>query len=193
MPFIAINAAEITVELDIPGDAGPAYVVFGVDGSTLLSASAISSALDAVLATANGFRNMLPAEVTITEFTTRFRSSPNVVEIDTSVLNLPGILVGPNPPPQVAFLFQKRSGLAGRTNRGRMYVPAASEAEIDSGGTLSSALITNAQGGANNFLADLAASSIPMVILHTNPAETPTAVSALTLSPKVATQRRRVR
>lgn len=193
MTFIAINAAEVTVKMDIPGNAGPAYTVFGVDGSTALSAATVLSTIQPILETATNLRNMTGNQVQFTETTVRFRSSPTVVEIASQEWSLPGILVGPHPPPQVAALFQKQTGLAGRNNRGRMYMPAPSEAEIDDAGNWSAAAITNLQGGANNFLTALAGASIPMVVLQGDPAITPPQVLGLNLSPKVATQRRRVR
>lgn len=193
MGFIAINAAEITCEIEIAGNAGPANVVFGVDGSTLLSAVNIQAALDAVLTNTPGFPQLFATTQTLTNVTTRFRSSPTTVEIAGNVLNTPGVRSGSLCPPNTAVLVRKVTGLAGRINRGRMYLPPPVETVVGNDGLLNPSEVTNYQNGADQFLADLAASSIPMVILHTDPAITPTAVQDLVVENKVATQRRRLR
>ena len=96
-------------------------------------------------------------------------------------------------PPNVATLITKNTSFAGRQNRGRMYMPPLTDGVISTGGIITEADRLLVQGGATQFLADLAASSIPMVILHTDPAVTPTAVNSLSVASKVATQRRRLR
>lgn len=193
MSFIPTGYYEAAVEIVIPGDAGPAYVVFGGDGSVLGSASNIDLALQAVLVNVGGFISMVPSADSIGDVTVRYTTSPGVTEISESTLAAPGLAGGTPPPPQVCTLIQKVSGLAGRKNRGRMYLPAVDEGQIGTDGIYLAATLGPLQTFATQFLADLSSSSIPMAILHTSPADTPTPVSSLNVSAKVATQRRRLR
>lgn len=193
MTYIATGFAEITCEMTIPGDEGPANVVFGVDGTTLGSATNIDAALQAIFPNAGGWREMYNLDVTLTKATTRYRSGVSTVEIVESAYSLAGIRGGGMAPPNVATLITKQTGLAGRKNRGRMYMTPLTDGVISTAGIITPADQALVQAGATQFLADLAASSIPMVILHTSPADTPTPVNSLVVASKVATQRRRLR
>lgn len=193
MAFIPPGFGEVTVEMTIPGDAGPAYTVIGVDNSVLGSASDLDLAFQAILANGPGFQGLLPNTVTISKIIARYSPSLGVVEISESNPNIVGFDGSAPPPPQVATLFQKISGLAGRKNRGRMYLPAIQEGSIDGGGFYSGPALSALQSRSDTFLSDCAGSSVPMVILHTSPADTPTPVVSLNAQSKVATQRRRLR
>lgn len=95
-------------------------------------------------------------------------------------------------PPQVATLIQKRTALGGRKHRGRLYMPWISEDNVNGGGVIDSLVLADLQTTANTWLADLEAALLPMVVLH-NDASVPTPVTSLTVSSRVATQRRRLR
>jgi hypothetical protein len=168
-------------------------VVFGVDGSVLGSAVNIDLALQAILPNQPGFRGPLPSSYTIDRSIVRYKNASGATEISETTIGIAGFDTALAPPPQVSLLVQKISGLAGRKNRGRMYFPAPNEAVIDAGGNWIGGSLATWQADMNQFYADLVASSIPMVILHDDPADTPTPVSSLNVSPLVATQRRRLR
>lgn len=95
-------------------------------------------------------------------------------------------------PPNVAYLVKKATGIGGRQNRGRMYIPGATEADIDNGGNISTSQYNTIQTDVNAFLAALDALEAEMVILH-NSSSDPTTVTRLDLDSRVATQRRRLR
>ena len=92
---------------------------------------------------------------------------------------------------QVCTLITKQTDSGGRKNRGRFFLPAVPEANVDVGGTLTSGTITTAQAAADAFLTALDTAGIPMVILHGSVGDAPTPVTSLVVSPYVATQRRR--
>jgi hypothetical protein len=95
------------------------------------------------------------------------------------------------PPPAVAVLYKKRSGLVGRQHRGRFYLPfSIAEAGVSEGGVISPATLTSFQTAATELLADLVVEGYPMRILH-NAVGGPTVVNALQVDSLVATQRRR--
>lgn len=105
----------------------------------------------------------------------------------------PGAEAATTLPQNNAWLFQKRSSSGGRKNRGRMFVPSVQESLVDNAGNVDASARAALTSGAQNFLAGLITVSMPMVILHTSPLDTPAAVVSLTCDEKIATQRRRLR
>lgn len=103
-----------------------------------------------------------------------------------------GDYVGTAAPPNVALLLRKDTGLAGRPNRGRMYLPGIPEAEFNVAGSLVPTFVADANVAAEAFFDKLVADDVPLLLHHRGP-NTFTAVSSLTADGVVATQRRRVR
>ncbi len=120
------------------------------------------------------------------------------------------------PPPNVAVLVRKLTGLGGRRNRGRMYFPwGVNEASVSEAGIISAGDLAVINTAWEGFRADVAAHADlgPVVILHdssrytvTHPTSSqklvtrttvvppaPTTVTAFSVDSRVATQRRRLR
>lgn len=55
----------------------------------------------------------------------------------------PGLILGDMSPPQIATLIQWKTGLVGRSYRGRTYMPPPGEAAINSAGALDATIIAN--------------------------------------------------
>jgi hypothetical protein len=111
-----------------------------------------------------------------------------------------GLLGGPPSLPQsVALLLQKRTGLSGRRNRGRMYLPGINEAVVDSRGQVLAASIASLNASLATWLGKfgtIMADFDNMVILHSlgiSGAPPPTVVTQMLVDPVAATQRRRLR
>ncbi len=119
--------------------------------------------------------------------------------IGVYVNNIPMTNAGSFLPQNCAFLLHKRSGLGGRKNRGRMYLPGVNEALVDDKGLMSTTAINGVNAAAAATLADIIAIEgvERMVILHTQPlgpvGTVPTPVTTLLLDPVLGTQRRRLR
>jgi len=97
-------------------------------------------------------------------------------------------------PPQVAILVQKQTGLGGRKNRGRMYIPGCTNASLIEGGFLLGAAQIRLQENIDDYLLGLETNDLNMVVLHsTLGLGTPATVVTLTVDSVCATQRRRVR
>lgn len=193
MPFIPEGYANIEYELEIPGDAGPALVVFGVGPVTAFNASEVATIVADALNNAGSFREFHSTNVIGRKVTARRAIGGGDIAIAELSVNNPGALGGAVAPPQVATLIGKSTGLAGRANRGRMYVPGVLDADVNDDGTFTTVRLNGLQAAANTFLGDLDTLEVPMVILHNDPADTPTTVNQLNVSAKVATQRRRLR
>lgn len=97
--------------------------------------------------------------------------------------------------PNVAYLFRKRvSGMSGKYG-GRSYYPGVSEGNTTAGGSVAPAAVTSYQSAMDNFLLALETVDLIPVVFSTDPDPSGVArdVVAVTLQPKVATQRRRLR
>lgn len=96
-------------------------------------------------------------------------------------------------PPNVAALVKKNTGLRGRKNRGRFYLPGVlSETDVQGNGFIDPGSYATLDSGIQGLFTFLESKSIPMVVLHSGTG-TPTPVSSLVLDPRVATQRKRLR
>lgn len=96
-------------------------------------------------------------------------------------------------PPQVSYLINKITGVPGRQNKGRMYLPGVRENQVDGGGQISGGQITGINGALDNLYADLVAAFMDPVVLHSSVGDTPTTITALRCSSLVGTQRGRLR
>lgn len=98
-------------------------------------------------------------------------------------------------PPQVAMLITKNTGLGGRRNRGRMFIPFPSEADIEANGRVESSALTVLQGVATALEATanggVGRNNGDLVLLHDRAPTTPTTIVGLVASPLAATQRKR--
>jgi hypothetical protein len=96
-------------------------------------------------------------------------------------------------PPQVSFLVKKRSAVGGRKNRGRVFIPHVRESVVDFRGDVESSYRSGCQDAFDDFVTAVGAAIevTDDVILHTNPADTPTPITSYSWESKVATQRRR--
>lgn len=121
-------------------------------------------------------------------------TGPTWVSAGTSA----GTQPDPLPPPNCAVLVQKRSTLGGRKGRGRAYLPGISSISdtLDSGGNFGTGAADEVSLAMENLGEDLqtdtaAGPAIP-VLLHSD-ATSPSTIVQYICSPKLATQRRRLR
>lgn len=114
-------------------------------------------------------------------------------------------------PQNCALIVRKRTATGGRANSGRIFQPGMlTPGDVDNAGNIAGATVTALQSTWDTFLSDGAASTFDMVLLHSkfvrdpadpppattmmaNPHTTPSVVTALTVEPIIATQRRRLR
>jgi hypothetical protein len=111
--------------------------------------------------------------------------------------NVAGTNVASSPPPNVTLLIAKRSNLAGRANRGRVFLPpyGLDETDVDQTGTIDGAAVALIQTKWTGWIDDFgfATAGNEMVILHASALEAPTEMTEFLVRSKVATQRRRLR
>lgn len=116
-------------------------------------------------------------------------------------INLGGTGLWESPPTNCAVLVQKRTSVAGRNQRGRMYIPptVVSEANVDTVGVIADTpLGVMNVAWAEQYLAMVDAEFLPYLLhggtkadpTHAPP---PTAITSFLVEPMIATQRRRLR
>ena len=97
--------------------------------------------------------------------------------------------------PNAAPIVQKRTAIAARWARGRMFLPPfyVGEGNIDGFGVIDSTNLAFLQTAANNFMTDILTSNNTPVILHSDASHDPTPITSLVVQSVVGTQRRRLR
>lgn len=98
-------------------------------------------------------------------------------------------------PQNTSVLVRKLTGVGGRENRGRMYVPGVTVPDVTAQGTMNTTPLANWQTAMANLLLGIesAAQTNRAVIFHSNGALSPTIVQNLQVQSRLATQRRRLR
>lgn len=112
--------------------------------------------------------------------------------IRSSSYDVAGPASGAAATPQVSYLIRKNTALAGRKNRGRLYLPGVMEVAVDSAGKVDSGYVTDITAAFTSFQTHCAAKSMTPVILH-NSLESPTGITSWACETVCATQRRRLR
>jgi hypothetical protein len=197
--FIPDGYAEFDVILTKVGDPEPMAVTFGA----LVNVPAFSEQAHCNRVFSCYQTEVLanhPATLTLTKVSGRFgeASGPPLI-VDSTNLPAIGSSGATFLPQNIATLVQKRTLLSGRKNRGRFFFPyLLAESEVDDVGNVT----VVKQGTLNADMADFKTALeagtgstpvINMVVLHTNPADLPTLVTALRVDGRIATQRRRLR
>lgn len=92
------------------------------------------------------------------------------------------------------FLVKKITGVTGRKNRGRMYLPGVAEFGVDPNGVLDESYRDGVQAAVSAWYAWTTADFAgDMCILHTSVGDDPTDVLSLLVDPRAGSQRRRMR
>lgn len=117
---------------------------------------------------------------------------PNVGESPTNIV---GTNAGDGVIVNTCLLVRKNTGIGGRKNRGRCFVPAYAEnnADIDSAGNVTGSHILAMQDLWSAFHTALVGLDVPPWLLHSNPVDAPTLITSFSVQSLAATQRRRMR
>jgi hypothetical protein len=140
-----------------------------------------------------------PAALTVQDLTVKFGPLATGGSATVAVGIAAGAAAGDMIVPNSAPLVQKQTALGGKRGRGRLFMPPVTEGTVGNGGILSSGFISSTQASFDAFVTQLGTSNLPPVLLHRyDPAlgqspMTPTAITAMVLQSRVATQRNRLR
>lgn len=115
--------------------------------------------------------------------------------VATATTSANGTAVRETTAPALAVMLDLHTGLGGRRNRGRKFLPwAAADNSVSEQGALEGALVTGWNNRAAAWINGLADRSTSLVILHgtgSTPVPPPTPVTSITTNPVVRTQRNR--
>lgn len=187
MPIvIPAGFLQVTIIQSHPGAQGDVLNVFGVENNAAGDANTAAGLIGT-----DWVEAFLPSQSNdIRLIGVKVSGGPGAPEGFAS-FNAPGQRGEDSSVINVSVLVKKTTGIAGRKNRGRMYVAGIIEgdrldSEVDANG------LAQWQASADAFLDKLGADSLPMVILH-NSLDAPTVVDALVVEARLATQRGRLR
>lgn len=169
-------------------------VIFGVKSGH--TAAAIAVDVDNAYDAAGSLRSIIPSSLTLVSVTA-YKGNDGPLLVGTVNPGTAG--TGANDDlcsPAVSFVLKKRTEFAGQRFRGRLMLPFATEAAVDSAGVVSGAKVTAISAAGAVFLTELAielADAAGMVVLHDEELGpvTPTPVTTLTCRSTVGTVRRR--
>jgi hypothetical protein len=197
--------AQFAVELTNAADEDPWTVTFGIE-TDLATEDAVEHCNIVLAAFTAAWRPSIDTSVTIGPARGTFGTDgPDPIQVESTTSPVLGQRSMDALPQNTAVLIRKQTGLGGRKNRGRMYMPAlAAKVDVTEVGAISSGPLADFQTAATNFynLLDTGQSGLviptPMVILHAATSVSlglpaPTPVTSLVVDPIVATQRRRLR
>ena len=193
------DAKFFQVNLKFTGAGVPtgAETTFGIATVSEQGIEEMAENMDDILDNVN-LHDLCTSDVTLASF--MLKQGPNDVGPFLEIpRNETGTASGDTGYAGASLLIQKRTGIGGRQNRGRMYFPGIAESAIETGGIVESGYLTSAQTVFDDLLAQLLSTShpnafaSPMVVLHQSSSAQPPEVLTLVVSNTIATQRRRQR
>jgi len=192
--IITPGYAAISMPFAHSGLARRAFITFGVKNNTTSeSPASIANAVFAAATAATSLMSRIDADVVMGPVQAAVAQDFTAPLTGEGASTQAGGLVGSSVPSNVAVLIKKTSATGGRIGRGRNFLPwAVDEATVDQVGIIAVSQVALIQTAVTNFLNNLSAGNVPMVILHSTDQGLPPLVTALTPDRLVATQRRRL-
>lgn len=211
MGYFPNGYGEMVVRYGIVGDDEDKTVSLGFVSDLGNDAASLEAAAEEIAAEwENAFHSTGAASMTapweLRGFRWSFRVGGVVHEGELAV-PIVGTAAGESPVVHTTFLVKKLTGLAGAANKGRMFLPfiKGTDADVDTDGSIDSALVATIQSNLDAFLAAGAAGDFTLQVLHgmvlvdpgpppvyDPPVANPVPITAFSVQGKVATQRRRL-
>lgn len=195
--------------MTVPSHFGLATAQFQLSGTThtcvitcgFINAddeTAVQAELDWRTALSSASRPFALANIAAGWFFYKTTAIVNIAGVETyaeHVINGAGTKVAAAVPVNSAVLIQKQTGVLGRHNKGRMYVPPFYflETDVDMAGNIGATPLGAYAALWNSAFTDMQTTGINPYILHSDPLLAPTPVTSFTVSSVLASQRRRMR
>jgi hypothetical protein len=189
--IIPIGFGEATIRILLTGDPEEMNCVFGFEVSSPPFTQ--SDANDISTAVATFIKPMLATTATYVGLDIRIGSDGAPLLFSTVTGSGAGTSSSAVLPQNCAWLMRKNTGLGGRANKGRMFVPGVPEAAVDNAGVIVSGNVTTVNTAAATFLTTLSGLGNEMVLLHSDDLNDPDTVITFICDTRIATQRRRLR
>jgi hypothetical protein len=169
MPALVVPNAALVRLIWTAG--GPPYAVnvlgaHNISGTAVTQAAcnAIGAAIKTALAT-SGLNAQLSTLVSLNSVGLRNINVANQVELLDNAAGASGTAAGDMLPPQIAFCLTLRTALAGRSFRGRMYIPGFAESASAGMGVAVAGVGTAAVAFGNAIMAAMSAQGLPLAIV----------------------------
>lgn len=194
MPFVIGNGtAQLRIVFRLTTDPEDMVATLGLVASAAFTSGELTAIYDAL---ADNLTPILSEDYEFRGYRVTGKSDAGAPYDEEFFSTATGATVASVLPQNCAVLVQKRTGVPGRPNRGRMYLPGvATEASVAPNGIIESSALAGFQAAMNSLYTDLtdgAATGIAdLAVLH--PAGTHTVITALVVDDTIATQRRRLR
>ena len=135
--------------------------------------------------------NWLSASYVMEELISQHAQAPGIIETRSTTFSQSGSGGAQALPPNCALIVRKQTGLQGRANRGRHFVPGVPEADATSGGAVSSFVRDNALIWWEALYAAMEAGGFDPRIFHDSTGGS-TAITQLVVAGVIGTQRPRM-
>lgn len=193
MVFIPSGFANVSLEFDTPGPSDPVMCTYGVDNTAL----ALTPADIGINAETHWNSHLRPETGTafslIAIHITPGPSGATSTTLHTVSPALPGTGSAAGYAVNTAFLLAKQTARPGRKGRGRMFYLPPGESGVDASGTVAAGTVSNMNTALTNWLGAHSVTNIPVVLLHTNPLDSPDPVTSMVASSLLGTIGRRLR
>ena len=183
-----------SIEYWLTGYTRPAVTTWGLDtrGDLYDPDTMARGFLDAYEANC---RNLVDTNVTVRNAKILIGQDGGEPVIGVSTHAWAGTSSRASTPPALSVMLKTPTGLGGRRNRGRKYIPwSVAENSVDEMGLIDGASVTALQTGFNAFYNDLKDSDWDPVVLHStgsSPVPSPTPITAFVVDPIIRTQKQR--
>lgn len=193
MAFIPVGFAELVFHINLANDLEDMLCTIGIEVTDAVTPADLLTFMNDRAWTPL-FEAAMTEDYTVTKLVALVGQDPPPPVVVEKELNLPGNTTTDPVTSNTSLLVKKTTGVGGRANRGRMYVPGAPAVKVAPNGSVESAFRGDIQDDLDDIIA--AAPADPFggyVVLHTDDSVEPTPITNLTLEAVVATQRRRLR
>lgn len=186
--FIPVGYAQTALHFTMTGDSNEQVCTLGFASSAAAtSATAIDLANDICATWDADMAPITSDEVTLQRVEVLIKTTGDLLVAGTSTA---AAKAGESTldvlPGGVSAVVRKNTGLAGRAYRGRMFHPGLiSDNDVSNGSIITSGRQIEINAALEDWLNSLAGTLDEAVLLHTNPALTPTPIASLTVSRRV--------
>jgi hypothetical protein len=192
---VPVSSAQVAQQILLVGADHPMYITYGVSPPGGKTATQMANDLRGYFL-ANVWSASARGTIwSLGKTSVQFRSGINTIELGENLTVTAGTVSDTSAPPiGGAVLVRKVTGLGGRRNRGRMYVPPffLNESNVDYLGNIDGATLSVVQNWFNAWYNAMVAATYVPQILHSDGA-VGTNVTSFSVQQKLGTQRLRMR
>jgi len=166
-PVIVPSCVQVIFNWTTTSGRGAHNVTYGRYSGGFTPSSSIANTLHTGFSTGatwTALAAFMPTTVALAGISLRDVNAPNGALINSTTPAAPGTSASPGLPDEVALVVTMRTALAGRANRGRMYIPGWATNALAAGNVAAAATVTALQNWVQGFGTVYTASGLTLVI-----------------------------